>query len=370
MNTKLGGCLVGYGLKKKDGTFKKVIFAKPIHNTITKHCLNNLLTFDGTNAAAPIINSDNNRAANWGSLFVKASDIQATRYGVFNSCALGDGTGETSVNDTELKHRVTNATPTKKTGSNWCLTTFENNSAQIKLRVSHTHTIDTDFTIKEIGWYNQTWSELSYTLSSRVQLDEFIDVENGDEFYSIYEITVSFQGVEKFNDLAGLGGGLKTNAIYNNSDFISFPLISSSGNGYVRKSATNNYFTSILLDRAMTCPIPWFMDSLAGAVCVVKTNLPKLTPFLTNSIYQFGSYSYSRTLKDYTPDSFYRDTELLVNPSATTGNIYAIEAMGTIYRFGTFDENDVFTPAPVTIDGALRLTVRQSWSTDLLTPAG
>lgn len=33
---KLGGALIGYGIKKRNGEEKKVIFDKPIHNTITK----------------------------------------------------------------------------------------------------------------------------------------------------------------------------------------------------------------------------------------------------------------------------------------------------------------------------------------------
>lgn len=108
---KLGGALIGYGIKKRNGEEKKVIFDKPIHNTITKSCLNNLLTFDGTNATPTT-----NLTGNYLSLFVKSAQA-SERYGVFNSSALGDGTGETSVNDTELKHRVTDVTSTKKTGS-------------------------------------------------------------------------------------------------------------------------------------------------------------------------------------------------------------------------------------------------------------
>lgn len=369
MNAKLGGYLVGYGLKKRNGEEKRVIFDKPIHNTITKHCLNNLLTFDGTNALAPVLNSDTYRAADIGSLFVRASNAQASRYGVINDCALGDGTGETSVNDTDLKHRVGAHTTTKKTESGWNGTSFDNNNAIVKLRISHVHVIEQDFTVKEIGWYNAISGGglLNYTLSARVQLDEFIDVESGDEFYTIYELTLGFQGVEKFNNLAGLAGGLFTNGIYNNNDSC-LPMISNSGTGIFRKVDQSNYFASGSNERTMCMIPPWVDDSIFCYVGIVKSNLPKLKPFLTTSLFQFQSISYTKTVKDYVNDSFYRDVELVVNPSAITGDVYGINVMGTLYRFGTFDEQDNFTPTPITINGALKMTVRQSWSTDLLTP--
>lgn len=382
MNAKLGGCLIGYGLKKKNGEFKKVIFDKPIHNTITKHCLNNLLTFDGTDAQPTA-----NYTGNWLSLFVKSSQT-SNRYGVINSCCLGDGTGETLVNDTDLKHRVSAQTTTKKTGSGWCGTTFDNNNAIIKLRISHTHAISQDFTIKEIGWYNAINESgvLNYTLSARVQLDEFIDVENGDTFYSIYELSISFQDVEKFSDFAGLGvGGYKVNA-GNNDGNAYFPLIDE--NGVPTGHGTSNI--------QRFCPViypPYMVNvkistSSYGAydhssVCFGTNDIDKKKPFIVPQGYgQYGFFNFGGnrgavtsasdeiiTYKSYTADSFRRDYDVVFTFPSSSNLYYGFICNGTFYRFGTFDESDNFTPTPVTINGALRLTVRQSWSTDLLTPA-
>ena len=370
---KLGGALIGYGIKKRNGEEKKVIFDKPIHNTITKSCLNNLLTFNGTNAQ-PSTNLPGNHL----SLFFKSSQA-SERYGVFNSAALGDGTGETSVNDTDLKHRVSAQTSTKKTGVGWCQTYSIYNDAVIKLRVSHIHTIEQNFTIKEIGWYNATYPDLNYTLSARVQLEEFIDVEAGDEFYSIYELTVSFQGVEKFNDFAGLGvGGYKTNAVccnklsgsVDNEYSTIIPTIKYDGTPYQSGvlSGSDYYMRPIMRQ-------PYMIDaslSYMGEQCIYSfsSNWNKLKPFV-NLINSFAGENISRinnVVKDYIQDSFYRDVEFVT--SVLNGTFYGFVVNGTFYRFGTFDEQDNFTPTPININSALKITCRQRWSTDLLTPAG
>lgn len=381
MNAKLGGCLIGYGLKKKDGTFKKVMFDKPIHNTITKHCLNNLLTFDGTNALPT-----GNYVGNYLSIFVKSSQT-SDRYGVINSCCLGDGTGETSVNDTDLKHRVSAQTTTKKTGWGWCGSTIDQNNACVKMRISHTHAISQDFTVKEVGWYNaiNDSGTLNYTLSARVQLDEFIDVENGDEFYSIYELTVTWQGIEKFNDLAGFGGGYEVNGI-NCSDWdighltftrMGLPLIGSDGLPY--SGATHGGGSGNGYPRPKVFPV-WSINQAIGPgdfryqyVCKLNTDWDKTKAFDSGSkngnIVTDGSKITNIAISDYIQDSFRRDFSFVVAADFFGSDTYGILVNGTLYRFGTFDENDNFTPTPVTINGALRLTVRQSWSTDLLTPA-
>lgn len=356
---KLGGALIGYGIKKRNGEEKKVIFDKPIHNTITKSCLNNLLTFDGTNATPTT-----NLTGNYVSLFAKSS-LTSERYGVFNSAALGDGTGETSVNDTELKHRVTDATSTKKTGSGWCGTSIDYTNAVIKLRLSHKHNITSNFTVKEIGWYNQKWQELFYSLSARVQLDEGISVESGEEFYSIYELTIQFQDVERFSDFAGLGvGGYKVNAQDVFSDqYVSIPCINGNGIATLRLNESfpgqlrteMNYINSYLAFNSLFKYLTVDWDKKK----TIATIFPPGTP-------SYGDVNF----KDYVTDSFFRDVEFTVPQNAFSSPVFGIVVNGTFYRFGTFDEQDNFTPTPITINGALKITSRQRWSTDLLTPAG
>ena len=361
MNAKLGGCLIGYGLKKKNGEFTKVIFDKPIHNTITKHCLNNLLMFNGDNSIP-----SSNQLGNYLSLFIKSSE-NSERNGVFNACALGNGTGTTAITDTDLKNKVSEPSTIKKTGSGWCGTNIDYDNATIKLRISHIHNITNNFTIKEIGWYNAILNNnvLNYTLSSRIQLDNFIDVENGDEFYSIYEIQVGFQGVENFTDLFGLGSGYEVNALcdytYGNSTYYFFPLINENGIPYINLGYAERYIQFAII---------W--SSYITKVKTIRTNWNKLKPFLhnVNVLRDNLSSSYSvNKINDYIMDSFTRTEELILNLNMLGSNVHAIAVNGTLYRFGTFDENDNFTPESITINSALKITVRQSWSTDLLTPS-
>lgn len=355
MNAKLGGCLLGYGLKKKYGTFKKVMFERPIHNTITKHCLNNLLTLDGTNAIPT-----SNKMGNHRSWFFKSNDT-SNRYGVFNYCGLGNGTGETSVNDTALKNGVGAITSTKKTGSGWCNTIYDSANALVKLRVSHLHSITENFTINEIGWFNRGYPSGAFTLSSRVQLDVPVDVENGDTFFTIYEITVSFQGVDKINDFFGYGSALATNDFCINGQYVSFPGININGVPFTRNDTS--YPTEI---SGLRCAItaPYITDYTQ--VCVKKSDWNKLKPFYNGDPGSTG-FSFDGT-EDYVMDSFRRDRNIILSNNVLGNGVYAIAACGCLIRFGTFDENDNFNAVPVDINEALKIKIRQSWSTDLLSP--
>ena len=369
MNTKLGGCLIGYGLKKKNGEFTKVIFDKPIHNTITKHCLNNLLMFNGDNTLPT-----GNFHGNWCSLFIESSQAK-NRYGVFNSCALGNGTGTTAIADTELKNKIGDYTSTKKTGTGWCSTYFDFNNAIIKLRISHIHTISEDFTIKEIGWFNRIYPDGAYSLSARVQLDNFIDVESGDEFYSIYELSVSFQDVERFSDLFGLGGGYKVNFVnvlessYQNDIKINYiPGILNTG-----YSGSTSIFNNESYCRPVVKPVymaklgvPYQTTSLLHTL---TTNFEKWKPFIsrTNFTTVQNQSQTDINVHDYVLDSYYRDCDFVQIFNNLT--VYSIIVNGTMYRFGDFDASDNFTPRQVTLNGGYKFKYRQSWSTDLLTPS-
>jgi hypothetical protein len=365
---KLGGALIGYGIKKKNGEERKVIFDKPIHNTITKSCLNNLLKFNGGNGLS---SNTQYPGLDMCSIFVKSVDFNgsSSRYGVFNSCALGNGTGVTSVDDTQLKNKIGDYTDTKKTGDGWCGYSLDYQNATIRLRVSHTHSINENFTIKEIGWFNRIYPDGVYSLSSRIQLDNFIDVESGDEFYSIYEIIVSFQDEEKVPEFSGLNvGGYSVNACtiptYSNA-CCCFPYINTSGTGSIHIS---NGWPVVAQN---SCWIDFVWTQVQYKVRILKSNWAKNKP-ITEQDARILNYDfvYESVVRDYTENSFYRDVEFTIPQSELGADVYGIEILGTLYRFGTFDGQENFTPTPITINNALKITCRQSWSTDLLTPAG
>ena len=180
MGNKLGGSLIGYAIKH-NGTFRKVLFDKPIHNTITKSCLQNLLQWNGSDALCTT-----DITGNYLSLFAKSSET-SNRYGTFNFSALGNDNTPTTVDDVMLYNQIGSYTSTKMSGDGWCGSTIDGNSAIIRTRISHIHTITDTFTVREIGWFNRIYPDGSYSLSARVVLDKPVNVEPGDEFYSIYQ---------------------------------------------------------------------------------------------------------------------------------------------------------------------------------------
>lgn len=369
MNRKLGGELIGYAIEKKNGEFNKVIFDRPIHNTITKSCLNNLLMFNGDNTLP-----STDYTGNAQSLFIQSTNT-SERYGVFNFCALGDGTGATSVNDTALKNRVSDYSSTFKTGADWFGTTIVSEDATVKYRISHVHTIAVDMTIREIGWFNRIYPDGAYTLSSRVVLDNPISVETGDTFYSIYEIAVGFQDIERFYDFGGTGvNGYSVNGLlYESGALQGVLLISNSGS-----SQWNNYgreFAVIkpiyLFDKVFNT---YYNTTAKVTFGLNKGNWDKQKAFIYyNSGYERvmnDSCIQDIQIKNYTLDSFYRDADFSVTSDLFINqSIYGIFVNGTYYRFGDFDASDNFTPQQVSFSCGFRLTFRQSWSTDLLTPA-
>jgi len=383
-NTKLGGALIGYGLKR-NGVEHRVMFDKPIHNTITKHCLNNLLMFNGGNGLA-----SDNLQGNMLSLLVK-SEAASGRYGVFNFSALGSNGSSTSTDDVALKDRKSDYTSTKKGGVGWCGTSIDSANAIMNIRISHKHIISSSFTIREIGWFNRIYPDGEYSLSARVVLDKPLDVEDGDEFYSIYELHVGFQDVEVIDDFFGLGPAIVTNGCFvtNNSSDITpnFPAINTSGNPYLNQTAWSNpgtyaydmapvyrppYLTAqgSYTSYGRTTYFPYSFYENAGAIMnFFTTNVPKFKPFLYNYIHQRpGVFLSDLSVKPYTIDSFYRDICINVSSSAFSSPIYAISFLGSFVRFGSYNENNEFVPRTIQPTNNYRFTIRQSWSTDLLSP--
>lgn len=346
---------------------ERVELKKPVHNTITRHCLDNLLTFDGTDSIP-----SGNSVGNWLSMFVKSSD-ESGRYGVINACALGDGTGATSVNDTELKHRVTAHTMTKKVGSGWCGTREYSGDGVLKFRISHTHVIEEGFTVREIGWYNASYPGLDYTLSARVQLDKPVEVLSGEEFYSIYELSIGFQKREAFSLLGNVGCSEMcghTSTRMSNAGLLYFPYIDTSGLPYNHTKTSNSNITHG--DSSYFNPI--YLGAVTSHTCsFVYTGWDKAYGFQQSSL-QMGAVvsdlAFGQVVKGYVPGSFYRDVELNIEKGWTDANMYGFLLFGTLFRFGTLGNDGSFTPSPAVLPNSLKITLRQSWSTDLLTPAG
>lgn len=372
---KLGGYLIGYAIKKKSGIWIEKKFDKPIHNTITKSMLNNLLEWNGPGS---VFNGNSSSYANYrGNLWCRNN---GNRYGVLYYAALGNGTGDTNVNDTDLKNRITDYTDTKKTGVNWCGTYFWG-ERKMSLRISHQHTIIQNFSITEFGLYFRIYPDGAYSMTARVQLDEPIDVESGDTFYSIYELEVAANTRVAHANWFGFGPCVEEGAIYgsgnNNNGYgsVSFESLSTSGVGQSMISSTSS------LDGRMAFMEPIYNENLGTVSQYKLKNFTKFGNSDHNFAYYWGGYFdetwktlnnsiiSAATLKPYVQDSFYREVDLtFVKDFMGATPCYAMMINGTIYRFGYYDENNTFIATPITSNDEMVVTLRQSFSTDLLTP--
>ena len=359
-NIKLGGYLVKWALKKKDGRYYERDCKK--HNTITKSCLNNLFEFNGPSSV--VSNNYNDYTAfNW--LWNNGISGTNTRYGVFNFCALGNGTGETSLDDTELKNKVGDYTSTKWAGQYYSSRNTTNNT--FSHRMAHAHTITDTFTIKEIGWFNRIYPDGVYSLSARVQLDEFVDVEQGDTFYTVYELVLHFPTSHAV-DIPILGKAISLQKNAENTAISDKP--------YCFVQIGSSSIQIIGPSGGANCP------KIYPAYCFGVTSLYNIDQYLFNymttdnaNVEVIGQLPYwasggqrpfAVNLHAYTQDSFYRDIELSF--VAVNANVYSFVINGCILRLGEYDENNTFVPNPYYMDKALKFTIRQRISTDLLTP--
>ena len=191
-------------------------------------------------------------------------------------------------------------------------------------------------------------------------------------FFSIYEITVQFQDIERFSNLSNLNlTGYKVNGIIKSSQSsvtFGFPYINENGNGYITGPQNNKvYFTPIYVGSVL----PYSSNPYGGSLFLTaKFDINKTNAFLIQNT-EFNNIPYSNisvNVKDYNLDSFYREEELIIGANNLGSNIYSIFVNSTMYRFGIFDENDNFTAVPVNITTPLKITYKQSWSTDRLQP--
>lgn len=380
MSNKLAGYLVCYGVNKKCGKKEEYRLETPIHNTITKSMLNNLLMLNGTNDVS-------NNIIDAYSLFVKYSTPNI-RTGVINYGAYGSGSGATDVNDTALKNKVSEYSDTRISGAYYNGNYADSANKVFKIRCSYSFlpAVQT-CKIREVGTFHRVEPDGVYSLTARIPLENPIDIDTGDSFYFVYELHISFSQ-EEIIEIPSINKYLRKNfyLAFGNDSWDSnqnaFPSVTTSGVAFIpdRYSLDGFYYSNCLIK--FPAYSNWYNGGYAGAIA---NGMIVVYPDLSNTGGRGGSFSSScfidstsyqqsvhatMTIQDYTTNSFKRKHTITLDPQwCPDMDIYAFYSNGECYQFGDMN-NGVFTPSPwhKPNDTTLNVVFSQSWSTDLLTP--
>lgn len=210
-------------------------------------------------------------------------------------------------------------------------------------------------------------------MTARVELDEPITLEEGDSFYFIYEIHIKFSD-ESFIKIPSINMyARKINNLYA-SDINNWSL-NNNGTGFSRISRVGssilNYGSLPGYGNKMSAYlIPYIMFIYTSSSVKFDGNFRSSGSGTTS----YSNNTFSYTIEDYVVDSFQRDYNIELYPHfAPNKDIYALVVNGEAYQFGDYNEQTgVFTPRPwhKNDNVSVKMKFRQSWSTDLLTPAG
>lgn len=344
----LHGRLVGIGKIRKDGSREFRFLEKPINNMILRCGLNEFMTYNGSNSA---------------SVLPSSNDMNPWK--VIEYCGFGTG-GD--ANDFELTNdlqsiagspyntREDRAWPFNGLGTMAVTDNF------YKIRVTHKSPAATDsMAVREIGYY-KNYNSINH-LFSRIVLPSVYQLDVGDQLITTYELVVSFDFTVTNLKNSGLHDSNDDELDYQSAQRII------DGTTYLRGWYPSNtgftQNTSYPLKPFAFSPFTyWDMGEYSGSDDDKRN---RFALKYTKSSFNFPNGSFPNflsrirpnadrptcSLNVYTPDSFKRD--IVVNvpaywPEMTVAtdyrDIYAIN-WGTLYiRFGHFDANMDFTPAP------------------------
>lgn len=341
----LHGRLVGIGKIRKDGSREFRFLEKPINNMILRCGLNEFMTYNGSNTN--VLNPASNNM---------------TSLNVIEYCGFGTGNQSNDfANTVSLENPVINPYSTREQ-RDWPFNGLfiENGSSDsYKVRLSHLSTpVNESVAVREIGYFKNYNS--SNHLFSRIFLPAPFQLEAGDKLITTYELVISFAR----NPINFINCGLHDSSdneldcqiaqcIYagtTSSIFGTYPTTISWTCAYGGSYQGYQYAPYVFLDRSGS--MSWYQSSFDLRYTKSYFNFPTGTiPQMSYRGINADKVTCQKT--DYTPDSFKRD--VIVNvpaywPEMTVAtdyrDIYAIN-WGTLFvRFGHFDANNDFTPAP------------------------
>ena len=353
----LHGRLVGIGKVRKDGTRDFRFLDKPIHNTIMRCGLNEFMTYNGSNSA--YLNARQGRTA----------------WYVIDYCGFGTSNAPNDFATTEgLQSSAITPYVNREYNRGWPFSGLyieSGTATSYKIRVTHkSPAVSSSVAVREIGYFKNYGDDntpvCSDKLFSRIVLPFVFQLDPGDSLMTTYEVVVGIarnvvniqscglhdsSDVELGCQVAQCVSTGNTNNIYGMYPSLSFNTLSSrwasSTGGQSRgyQFAPYNFY-----DRNSGIS----GDQASWDLRYTKSSFDFPTGQITSMSYR-GVNNDRVTCQNtnYTSDSFYRD--VIVNvpaywPEMTLAtdyrDLYAIN-WGTLFiRFGHFDANMNFTPAP------------------------
>ena len=347
----LHGRLVGIGKIRKDGSREFRFLEKPINNMILRCGLNEFMTYNGSNSATLQPTYD----AETGGVF------DVVRY-----CGFGTGNQSNNFADTNsLQIPSINPYSTRE-ARDWPFNGLfcGNNGTDdsYKIRLSHkSQAVTESIAVREIGYF-KNYNSANH-LFSRIVLPSPFQLDAGDQLITTYELVVSF---------ARTPINITNCGLHDSSDNelgcqIAERYISSATSGYLIYPYNNTYGYTTALGVSgrvyLHAPFEFYNFSQDHNTTAQGRFTLRYTKnsfdFPNTSIPQFSWRSYSdgdkctnQSVNNVT-DSFHRD--IVVNapaywPEMTNitnhMDIYAINWGALYVRFGHFDANMDFTPAP------------------------
>lgn len=348
----LHGRLVGIGKIRKDGSREFRFLEKPINNMILRCGLNEFMTYNGSNSAT---------------LQPTYSESTGGAFDVIRYCGFGTGNQPNNFADTNsLQNPSINPYSTREARDwpfNGLLCGNNGTDDSYKVRISHqSPAVTENIAVREIGYF-KNYNSANH-LFSRIVLPSTFQLNVGDQLITTYELVISF--IRTPINITNCG-------LHDSSDVelgcqIAERLISSSNSGTFIYPYNNSYGYTPGTNSSgypyLHAPFEFYNN--AGYISI--TSARRFTLRYTKSSFDFPSntsmptFSYREGSQadhcfqqsvNYVTDSFHRD--IVVNAPAywpeMTNNtdhrdIYAINWGALYVRFGHFDSNMDFTPAP------------------------
>lgn len=379
---KIGGALVGVGIRHRDGSTDFKWLARPKHNRIVSGGIDHILEYNGLTSGGltlphyldtPILVSP----------FFGHHD---EHYGALFFCARGTGTSATTSTMTGLEAQVGAFTSSLKTENPFFGTSPNYTTREIKFRVTHVHDAETSAqTITELGWFGQYGSDATKRMFSRVVMESPVTLDTGEQLITTYELTIQREpALATSTTIGGLQAQIKHTGELTQSSAWSGDI---SDCFYIRAGSSDLAGTKVAYGALSLQPWAMITDKdtatwtnaahpgaafFPGIYSSDKSFPPDSSGEWTSPSYSISSSGdVSQEFVDYVEGTGYRDIRFIMGAQWPDGKVsISIPYMvvrGIAIRFGHYDTDGttwVSTPLTKGANQRLTVTLRTAYTTD------